>query len=101
MLFTSIGFLVSSFINKQNIKPIFLNNKPDIPSTEGISEPAALDMLQQMQYVDVLCPTYISDSPVPTNVVIRSPPNPVEKSPIVLIHGFDSSCAFSNPNFYN
>ena len=74
--------------------PLSSSNKPILPSIEGISEPAALDMLNAMQFVSVECPSSISETSIPTNVVIKSPSNLSKETPIVLIHGFDSSCKF-------
>ena len=92
MWFTAIGLLVSSVHRRHAPLPLSASRKPVIASTEGISELAALDILNEMTLIDVQCPSSICEAPIPTNFVLKSPSIPNNESPIVLVHSFDSSC---------
>eukprot|EP01038_Epipyxis_sp_PR26KG_P014647 gene14647-19678_t len=58
-----------------------------------IKEDKALELIQNIQIVDIKVPNYISESEISTTYIHYSPSSSSAfNEPLVLLHGFDSSC---------
>jgi len=64
---------------------------PDYVTPTRISESAAIDMLQKLQSATLKLPAELATGPIESTFVRTEVP-PSDQPPIVVLHGFDSSC---------
>lgn len=79
-------------------QPSLKIRRPHLPSNQYIDEiiePAARNMLDEMRFADIEVPSYIANGKVEGSYSYfpakAGAPFSAKKSPIVLVHGFDSS----------
>lgn len=92
MLFSNLLFITAPL--HKSFQSLHAKNTL-LPDYQGVSENSARNVLDNMQLTSVSCPDYISTAPVITNYVqfpLQASIPKAPKPPIVLIHGFDSSC---------
>lgn len=95
LLLTLISSLTESFQQLRIQKSIrsLLNALPSKIDLNGIEEAAALAILDKIETVELRLPSEISDEPIPSTFVQYKALKPKKKlPPLVLLHGFDSSC---------
>lgn len=98
----NVLYLIAMFSILSQVNSLLSNAvkiiRPSLPKeTSEVREELAVEMLQALQQRELIVPSYISTSPI-SGTFVQYPSHSsktlfsASKTPVVLLHGFDSSC---------